>query len=173
MSFLHFAREVIQPKEKIPTRPRMTRLFFRFSWSAISSSVPPKINVWHNEADFYFYRKMGFLNRLRNTIGNKNGEPEDSPADDISSSPIRLSLGKLLLSSACFFFTGPLYSCRVFSPYKESIHSPFPLVSRIDLQKELAVKLTEFLSAPQVEQFRRHGIKHPGIAGTMINQSIN
>jgi len=26
--------------------------------------VPPKINVWHNEADFYFYRKMGFLNRL-------------------------------------------------------------------------------------------------------------
>ena len=103
MSLLHFAREVIQPKEKISTRPRMTRRFsssnirsswsagrsscsippdsnrfaarlryafartrdfFRFSWSVISSSVPPKINVWHNEADFYFYRKMGFLNRL-------------------------------------------------------------------------------------------------------------
>jgi hypothetical protein len=79
-----------------------------------------------------------------------------------------ISLCKLLLSRACILFTGPRYSCKVFRRCKESIHSSFSLVSGIDLQKELAVKLTEFFSAPQIEKFRRHGIEHPGIAGTPV-----
>jgi hypothetical protein len=41
----------------------------------------------------------------------KKGEPEDSPPDDdISSSPIRLSLGELLLSRARLRFTESLYA---------------------------------------------------------------
>jgi len=42
---------------------------------------------------------------------HKKGEPEDSPPDDdISSSPIRLSLGELLLSRARLRFTESLYA---------------------------------------------------------------
>ncbi len=89
---------------------------------------------------------------------NKKGEPEDSPDDDISSSPIRLSLGELLLSRARFRFTGPLFPWWAWNVFISS-GACLTWQARIKLQEEFFIKLSLLLFGPNGQEFSCHGIE--------------
>ena len=88
----------------------------------------------------------------------KKGSPKTPPDDDISSSPIRLSLGELLLSRARFRFTGPLFPWRAWNVFISS-DTCLTWQARIKIQKEFFIKLSLLLLGPNGQEFSCHGIE--------------